>query len=822
MATILDDEDTVEATSLTTSLDPYGQLVKMLMPRALCITIYDRNGMPLWLSDGCEGPDLLQLVEEALNSERSSEPDPEERHGFARSWDGDTAYVFILRDGEILLGAVALSCRDSTSGSRPFSLLFGLLRPAIQVLSRELANQYNLGDSQKSPIVKDSELNLLLETGASADGNDSDDFHPLVENCVTHLECAFGALLIPDKKITVCHSASAANRHADTQMLERTQRHLFAWAQVQRRTLSLNKAPPNSPLGSLPYKILACPVRLGNEPVTGILALFRPIAAADFDTRQVRVIELMARRIAQVLQNSYDVATGLLTRTAFEQRARATLAAAAVKGRQCVAYADVDRLHVVNDNYGMHVGDEALHQIAAVIRNGLPPMVTGARVSGDRFALFFADAAADAAERVLQKLCGSIAALDFRHEGKSIALSMSFGVAVVPDTKLPLSHALATAEAACKVAKNRSRAAALNAVAQAPVVTAHVDRQDTRSNDDTDIAAFTAFAALQTEPDPELAPDHLDTPMHVTVPVAEPVSVSPIAAAPVAATQAPVLIVRTADDLVIAGNLREAIANDRFRMEAQPIIQLGLGGPARRFELLLRMIDASGESIAPGKFLSAAERCEVATGIDHWVVQYALEILSSAAPALQRLGAHFTINLSGQSVGDEHFPAFLEAKLREYELPPSLLSFEITETAAVANIVRAETLIRRLQTLGHDIALDDFGRGLSSLTYLKSLPVTDLKIDGELVRELVGNPRAQETVTAIVQLAQSMNLRTTAESVESEAILEAVGQLGLDYGQGFAIGRPKALEVVLQELLRGTPGTVPRVSGSPFMTRMAG
>jgi EAL domain-containing protein (putative c-di-GMP-specific phosphodiesterase class I) len=203
-------------------------------------------------------------------------------------------------------------------------------------------------------------------------------------------------------------------------------------------------------------------------------------------------------------------------------------------------------------------------------------------------------------------------------------------------------------------------------------------------------------------------------------------------------------------------------------------------------------------------------------------VQYALEILSSAAPALQRLGAHFTINLSGQSVGDEHFPTFLETKLREYELPPSLLSFEIAETAAVANIVHAETLIRRLQALGHDIALDDFGRGLSSLTYLKSLPVTDLKIDGELVRDLVGNLRSQETVTAIVQLAQSMNLRTTAESVESDAILEAVGQLGLDYGQGFAIGRPKALEVVLQELLRGTPGTAPRASGSPFMARMAG
>jgi EAL domain-containing protein (putative c-di-GMP-specific phosphodiesterase class I) len=201
-------------------------------------------------------------------------------------------------------------------------------------------------------------------------------------------------------------------------------------------------------------------------------------------------------------------------------------------------------------------------------------------------------------------------------------------------------------------------------------------------------------------------------------------------------------------------------------------------------------------------------------------VQYALEILSSAAPALDNLGAHFCINISGQSLGDEHFPQFLENKLLEYALPPSLLSFEINETAAVANIVRAEVLIRRLQDLGHEIALDDFGRGLSSLTYLKSLPVSHLKIDGGLVRDLAGNGRSQSMVTAIVQLAQTMRLKTTAECVESEGILNAVAQLGVTYGQGFAIGRPRALEIVLQELLRGAPGIV-RNSASPRMARHA-
>ncbi len=769
MATILDDEDTVEAQSLSTSLDPYGQLMKMLMPRALCIGIYDRLSTPLWLSDGCEGPDLPQLVEEALNAARSPDPDPSERDGFGRSWDGETAYVFILREGIDLLGAVALSCRDGSGGARPFSLMSGLLRPALQVLTRELVNQNPVDDAPKSVALRDGDLALLLDSNGAAEEGESDDFGQLVRSCVDHLECVAGTLFVPEKKISATYFASASQRRTDAELLDRTQRNLFAWAQVQRRTLTLNKAPPNSPLGTLPYKILACPIRHGAEPVSGILLLFRPLSAPDFDMRQVRIVEMLARRIAYVLQNSYDPATGLLTRPAFERRALATLATGA-KDRHCVGYADVDRLHVINDNYGMHVGDQVLARIAEIIRVNLPRNVIASRIAGDRFALFLPETPQHAAEEFFGSLVDSIERIDFRHEGQRVALSMSFGLAVVPETRLPLSHALATAEVACKSAKQRGR----------------------------------GRVELYHEPPQE--PMRVETPAPAVVPTLE----------TVAAVEAPRF-----EDATPAGDLREAIANDRFRMEAQSIVKLNSKESPRRFELLLRMIDANGESVSPDKFILSAERHGIASDIDRWVIQYALEILSSAAPALQGLGAHFAINLSSQSVGDENFPDFLEAKLREYELPPGLLSFEITETAAVANIVRAETLIRRVQSLGHGIALDDFGRGLSSLTYLKSLSVSDLKIDGALIRDLATGSRSQATVTAIVQLAQSMNLKTTAESIESEAILAAVGRLGVDYAQGFAIGRPRALESVLQEILRGAPG-VTRVSGSPLMARLAG
>jgi diguanylate cyclase (GGDEF)-like protein len=756
MATILDDEDTIEAQALSTSLDPYGQLVKMLMPRALCIAIYDRMGVPMWLSDGCDGPDLLQLVEESLTAARADEHDPDERDGFARSWDGQTAYVFILRDSAALLGALAVSVQDATSGSRPFSLVQGLLRPVLQVLGRELVSQCSLGDLRKDLSFREDDLELLLGAG-SGDSTTagSDELAQMVRSCVERLGCVAASLLVPDKKIALSHWDPSARR-SDGEGLEKTQKHLFAWAQVQRRTLMLNKAPPNGPMGSLPYKILACPIRHGADQVEGILVLYRPMAATDFDMRQVRIVEMMMRRVTYVLENSYDPTTGLLTRRAFEQRALATLAAAGADSVHCVAYADVDRLHVVNENHGMHVGDQAIARIAETIRTNLTTAVTAARVAGDRFALFFAGHRVDEARPFLDALCATVNSTALMHEGRPIELSMSFGMAPVPSTRYPLSHALAAAEVACKAAKDRGRKR---------------------------VETFQEAEAQKLQ----------ETNRHV---------------------------VRRTDDLAIAGNLREAIANDRFRMEAQPVVRLRQQSPVRRFELLLRMIDASGESIAPDKFLSAAERCELATDIDRWVVQYALEILSSAAPTLETLGCSFSINISGQSLGDDQFPGFLESKLREYGLPAGLLSFEIAETAAVANIVRAEQLIRRLQDLGHAIALDDFGRGLSSLTYLKSLSVSELKIDGGLVRELVGNSRAQPMVTAIVQLAQAMKLRTTAECVESEAILDAVGQLGVDFGQGFAIGRPRPLELVLQELLRELSGGS-RVSDTRRMARLA-
>jgi len=718
-----------------TTLDPYGQLVKMLLPRAQSIAIYDRMGLPVWLNDGLDSPELHRVLQDALATELSAEGSGQ---GFSEAVDRDhCAYVFLLRDTDAqLIGAVGIVCRESRQGAdpRPFQLVHGLLRPVLECLQRELSAQYSIGDLQRSLMVRDRDLELLL--GATRDeasgGESTEDFAQLVQGCVDHLGCSVGALLIPDKNIAVCRTGEGTAPRTGADVLTRTHRHLLAWTQLHRQSMTSNRPIEAGPLGPVPYKVLSCPVMHGGQRVLGVLVLFKPVDSPDFDLRQVRIVELLARRVAYILLNAYDPATGLLTRLAFEKRAQTLLGQDGAFGNHCIIYADIDRLHVLNENLGMHVGDEVIVRVAELIRRQQTPRMLASRISGDRFALFATDSTLDAAQTIAESLRDSLANLDFVAGTQPVDVSASFGVARVMDGKHPLSHALAAAEIACKAAKDRGR-----------------DRVETYADADQSI-------------------------------------------------------VRRFTDVTLVGTLRYALSQDRFRLEAQPIVPLNGAVIGPKCELLLRMTDEAGESVAPEKFFSAAERYQLAPAIDRWVVRRVLQTLKPHAADLARRGACFAVNISGQSVGDAEFCAFLEGALRESGLPASLLSFELTETAAVANIVRAETLMRRLRELGFDVALDDFGRGLSSLTYLKTLPVTCLKIDGSFVRDVVGDDRSQAMLSAIVRLAQAMGLTTVAECVESDQIRDIVRRLGVDLGQGFSLGRPAPLEKVIPALLGAT------------------
>jgi diguanylate cyclase (GGDEF)-like protein/PAS domain S-box-containing protein len=239
-----------------------------------------------------------------------------------------------------------------------------------------------------------------------------------------------------------------------------------------------------------------------------------------------------------------------------------------------------------------------------------------------------------------------------------------------------------------------------------------------------------------------------------------------------------------------AAQIQDAIANDGFELLAQPIVALGGNGPAQ-YELLLRMRDGDHAAISPGSFLYVAERLGLVREIDRWVTSQAIDMLAEHRAAGRDL--RLEVNLSGHTLGDEVLLELIERRLEETGVPPDRLVFEVTETAAVTHIGRAASFAERLSDLGCKFALDDFGAGFGSFYYLKHLPFDYLKIDGEFVRNCVSHETDRILIAAVVQIARDMGKRTIAEFVTDQETADCVARLGVDYGQGFHLGRPAPL-----------------------------
>lgn len=256
-------------------------------------------------------------------------------------------------------------------------------------------------------------------------------------------------------------------------------------------------------------------------------------------------------------------------------------------------------------------------------------------------------------------------------------------------------------------------------------------------------------------------------------------------------------------EMVWVHRITQAFEDGRFFLYAQPIVaQANWTGEPSHYEILIRMQSPEGELISPMSFIPGAETYNLMPTIDRWVLRTALGYLREAQGPADRPPINCTINLSGQSLNDEHFLAFVIEQFHELDVIPDCICFEITETAAISNLGRAMHFIERLRRIGCRFALDDFGAGVSSLTYLKNLNIDYLKIDGSFIRGLVHDVVDYTMVESINQIAHVMGLQTIAEFVESEAIIEALKNLQVDYLQGYAIGRPIPLQEVLAQVSR--------------------
>ena len=715
--------------SFEASMEPYAQLVRSLLPRAASVSLFDGTGKLLWSSAVSANPDLFAVVLQAL-----SERNADDLGLHCALPDDGPAYLFWLRDATGMVGAAgqvaavaAVVCNRPPSDGHvlPFSFVHEQLKPAIELLRRDLLARANIDMLNESLTARDKDLELLLSvTGSHPQAVGSDDLQGLLANAASHLKCVLAGIVVPDKGLTL----TIPDNH-DVSILTRTQRQLLAITQTRRDPLVINRIATQAGQVAIPYRILACPLRQGSGRTSGVLALFRKLEAPEFVARDVHLADLVAHKVAASIETSYDTLSGLLTRAALEQRVKLMFQEAGARvQRWSLLYVDIDELHVINENFGMHIGDQAIAQIGDLLRKHLPPNSFAARISGDRFAVVM-PSDLDEAAMFGEGLREGVTRLSTANVDARFRLSISAGVAHFSGRDVDLGRSLAEAESACKAAKDRGR-----------------NRLESFQEND-------------------------------------------------------VSIIRRFTDINVATDVRAALAENRLRLEAQMILPFAESKHSKpHYEMLLRMLDPDGNTIGPDRFLSAALRYQMMPTIDRWVISSVIELLRPRRELLVNAPVTFTINFSGQSLTDEEFPDYVIRSIESSRINPAVFCFELTESAAVASMKDAEALMQRLRKLGCGVALDDFGTGLSSLSYLRSMPVSMLKIDGSFVRDILRDERAESMVRAIAQLARAMNITTVAEYVETEEIWARVRSLGVDYGQGFAIARPVPVQEVLDVL----------------------
>ncbi|MEA3121871.1 MAG: hypothetical protein QOH33_1429, partial [Paraburkholderia sp.] len=457
--------------------------------------------------------------------------------------------------------------------------------------------------------------------------------------------------------------------------------------------------------------------------------------ASDAPTGIVLLLRNMSREREYISnlawQATHDGLTGLLNRTEFERCLDASLNPDSQldnSERACALMVlDLDQFKVVNDTFGHAAGDAMLKDVALRIRQCLRQRDVLGRLGGDEFGVLLQEGEPAGAAEVAERVRKDLAAFEWSWGTHVVSTSVSIGVVDLRQDDLDVEKAMRFGDIACYMAKERGR-----------------DR-----------------VHLAVAGDKELN--------------------------------------RHASEISWARRIKDALAHDGFCLYAQAICATAsfaqTGGHVTtdrpndkcRAEILLRMTGDSGEVIPPGLFMPAAERYGLMSAIDRWVVH---AVFTTLANTEQHPESQYSINLSGASVGDERFLEFLNEQFLSTGIPPTSICFEVTETTAVANLGAAAHFIRELKKRGCKFALDDFGAGMSSFGYLKHLPVDYVKIDGGFIKDMLKDPVNREMVTAINDIGHSMGRMTIAEYVESESILAALRGIGVDYVQGYHVGRP--------------------------------
>ena len=430
-----------------------------------------------------------------------------------------------------------------------------------------------------------------------------------------------------------------------------------------------------------------------------------------------------------VSKTNQDELTGLLNRNEF-MRTLQDVITPTPGCEHVLLMIELEHFGIINDMCGLAAGDEVLCGIAELLRRIQRKQVVVARMGGKKFALLCMGCNMDTAYGKACEIRDAISSYKFEYNNNKFDLGVSIGfTAMRPDTNNSRLSLLSEADSACHYARNMGHN--------------RIHAYTTDGNK--------AYRQHESE---------------------------------------------------WISRISHAFENERFQLFYQNIQQIENGLESdEHHEILIRMLDDNGEFVTPDEFIPAAEKFNLMPLIDRWVIRtvfarnaqlwrnaFRLKAKNANAPM-----SLCCINISGSSLNDNYFPEFLRDQVALHQLPPQAVCFEITETVAVNDLEKASCLIKTLRAQGFRFALDDFGKGMSSFSYLRSLPVDFLKIDGSLVQNIDNNKIDLCMVEAINRIAQEMGIKTIAEYVKNQTVVDMLQALGVNYVQGYGIHQPEPL-----------------------------
>jgi diguanylate cyclase (GGDEF)-like protein/PAS domain S-box-containing protein len=430
-------------------------------------------------------------------------------------------------------------------------------------------------------------------------------------------------------------------------------------------------------------------------------------------------------------QASYDPLTGLINRREFEHRLEQALTSSQAENQEhCLCFLDLDRFKIINDTCGHLAGDELLRQIGILLKSQVRKTDIVARLGGDEFALLLYQCSVVKAQELAEQICQRVETFRFVWQEKAFDIGVSLGLTNINRDKFDFRSVLLEADRACYVAKRRGRGG---------------------------VAIYDSENFSLAEKERQIHWESL---------------------------------------------LNQALVEDDFRLYYQPIRCLKSPAEFGEFyEVLVRLVDVDKNNtlLLPAAFMPSAERYHLMRDIDRWVIEHLFasqkEHYREVWQSYQQQGKKclYSINLATDTLNDSTFIAFLQEQVNKHNIPTEIISFEVPETIAVANLSQTIKVAQQLKQLGFSFGLDRFGGGISSFGYLKNLPVDFIKIDGALIAEILEDPITLTIVESIQKVAELMGIKTMAEFVTNEAIREKIIEVGIDYAQGYGIAEPRPL-----------------------------